>query len=169
LSAAVRKIGPILIWAIIAATVGMVLRTAQQRLGFIGRIAVSLIGAGWSLATFFVVPVLVLEDYGPGNAVTRSIEIFKKTWGETLAGGVTIGLAALCSWMTLIAVAMLLFAVHLAPVAIAVGAIGALALAVIFPALDGIFIASLYRFATAGPGSSVPESDALARTFTPVT
>ena len=167
LSAAGRRIFPILAWAIVAATVGMFLRTIQRRLGFIGRIVVAFLGAAWSLATFFVVPVLVLEDTGVSDSITRSIAIFKKTWGETLAGGVTIGMASLCSWVTLIGVAMLLFAAKLAPVAIAFGAIGGLALAAIFPALDGIFIASLYRYATAGPGTSAPEVDELARTFTP--
>jgi len=165
LSAAARRMGPILLWAIAAATVGMILRSIRDRAGFIGRIVVSIIGAAWSLATFFVVPVLVLEEGGVGDSFKRSIGIFKQTWGETLAGSVTISIAAVCSWVTLISLTMLLFAINLAPLAIVFGAIGVLALATVFPALDGIFVASLYRFATVGAGRSDSHVDRLARTF----
>jgi len=167
LSAAAQRIVPILLWAVAAATVGMILRSIQERAGFVGKIVVSFLGAAWSLATFFVVPVLVLEEGGVSDAVSRSIDIFKRTWGETLAGGVTISLAALCSWVTLVGVVMLLFAAHLAAVAIVVGAVGVLALATIFPALDGIFVAALYRYATAGAGQSGTDVDGVAKTFAP--
>src|SRR4029453_14728639 len=62
LAAAGRRIGPILMWAIVAATVGVILRIIQDRLAFVGKIVASLLGAAWSLAPFFVVPVLVLEE-----------------------------------------------------------------------------------------------------------
>src|SRR5215471_7013325 len=62
LAAAARRIGPILMWAVVAATVGMILRAIQDRVGFLGRILAGLMGVAWSLATFFIVPVLVLEE-----------------------------------------------------------------------------------------------------------
>ena len=70
---AFSKIGPILGYAAIAATVGLILRALEERLGFIGKIMVGLIGAAWTVASFLVVPVLVVEDVGPVDAVKRSV------------------------------------------------------------------------------------------------
>jgi hypothetical protein len=113
LAVAGRRLGPILMWAVVAATVGMVIRVVHDRVGFVGRIIARLIGAGWSLATFFVVPVLVLEDRSVRESFNRSVSVFKQTWGETVAGGVNIGVAAICAWVTLIAVTGLLASVAL--------------------------------------------------------
>jgi hypothetical protein len=149
LAAAARRIGPILMWAVVAATVGMVIRAIHNRVGFIGKILASLMGAAWSLATFFIVPVLVLEDRSIPESFTRSVTVFRNTWGETVVGGSTLGIAALCAWLTLIAVSGLLaWAVGLA--ALAVFFAGAVALVIFFSALHGVYVASLYQFATGG-------------------
>jgi hypothetical protein len=47
-----------------SATVGIILHLIERRAGILGRIATSFIGIAWSLATFFVVPVLILENKG---------------------------------------------------------------------------------------------------------
>jgi hypothetical protein len=167
LGAAARRLGPILMWAVVAATVGMILRSIQERAGVVGKIVVGIIGAGWSLATFFVVPVLVLEDKSIGDTVKRSLSLFRQTWGETLAGGVTIGLAAVCAWVTLIAGVGLLAWAGLGMVAATFGIAGVIVLATVFPALDGVFVASLYAYANAGSGPVSPGVDAFARTFSP--
>lgn len=150
LSAAARRIVPILMWAVVAATVGMLLRSLRDRAGFLGRIAVAIVGAAWSLATFFVVPVLVLEEESIGGSFSRSLELFRKMWGESFVGGATIGMAAVCAWVTLIASVGLLAWARLGIAAFAVGAAGAIFLAVLFPALQGVFVASLYQYATQG-------------------
>ena len=150
LSAAFRRIVPILLWAVVAATVGILLRAIQDRAGFIGKIVVAVIGAAWSLATFFVVPVIVLEEHSIGDSFRRSLEVFRKTWGETFVGGVTLGVAAFCAWVTLIAIAGLLAWAGAGVLTFVVAGAGAIALAVLFPALQGVFVASLYQFATAG-------------------
>ena len=76
--------GPILGYACIAATVGMVLRAISERSGFLGRLVVGLFGFAWSLATFLVVPVLVAEDVGPIEAVQRSASYLRRTWANRL-------------------------------------------------------------------------------------
>src|SRR6476469_4435763 len=53
LAAAGRRLGPILLWAAIAATVGMVIQAIHERVGFIGKFVTMLAGAAWNLATFF--------------------------------------------------------------------------------------------------------------------
>src|SRR6266849_4423614 len=104
LSAAARRLGPILMWAIVAATVGMAIRAIHDRVGFLGRILASLFGAAWSLATFFIVPVLVLEEQSIPASFRRSVGVFRQTWGETVVGGTTLGAAGVCAWLTLIAI-----------------------------------------------------------------
>ena len=125
------------------------LRAIQDRVGFVGKIVAGLAGAAWSLATFFVVPVLVLEDKSIKDSFTQSVSVFKKTWGETITGGVSFGIAAFAAWATLIAVTGLL-AYVIGVAAVAVFLAGAILLGIFFSALQGVYVASLYRYATEG-------------------
>jgi hypothetical protein len=87
-----QRKGRIFQWAFLAATVGMLLRALEDRLGWLGRMIVSWIGVAWSLATYFVAPILAAEDIGPMEALYRSAGIFRETWGEELVGGFSFGL-----------------------------------------------------------------------------
>ena len=166
LAAAWRRAGAILMWAVVAATVGMLLRSIQERAGFIGRIVVGLLGVAWSLATFFVVPVLVLEDRSIKDTFTQSASVFKKTWGETVVGGTGLGAAAVCAWLTLVLIVTLL-ASTIGIAAIGVGVAGAIFLMVFFSSLQAVYVASLYRYATEGHGGSGFDNDLLTQAFVP--
>ena len=166
LAAAGRRVGPILMWAIVAGTVGMVIRMIHDRVGFVGKIITRLIGAAWSLATFFVVPVLVLEERSIGDSFTRSVSVFKQTWGETVVGGTSLGAAAVCAWVTLVAITGLLSYV------VGIGALvvffaGAIFLMIFFSALEGVYVASLYRYATQGHATSGFDNGLLEQAFVP--
>jgi hypothetical protein len=98
---AFSRIGIILAWSLISATVGLILRILDEvaeRIGGIGEIIIkvltSIIGGVWSIMTLFVVPVMVYEKVGPFKAISRSVETLKKTWGETLIKQVGVGLMA---------------------------------------------------------------------------
>ena len=80
----------ILAWALVSATVGIILQILRERAGFIGQIAASLVGGAWGLVTFFVVPILVLEDKGVVDAIKDSTSLIRKTWGETIIGSGSI-------------------------------------------------------------------------------
>ena len=80
------RLGPILGYAVIAATVGVILRAVQERVGFLGRIIVGMLGVGWTIATFLVVPVLVVRDQGPIESIKDSAGMLKRTWGENVIG-----------------------------------------------------------------------------------
>jgi len=90
LANASRHLPSILIWAIISATVGIILHIIERRAGILGRIATSFIGIAWSLATFFVVPILILENKGVVDSVKESVSLMKKTWGESIVGSGSI-------------------------------------------------------------------------------
>jgi hypothetical protein len=79
LKIAVAKIYPILGYAFVAATVGIVLRVIQERVGWLGQIIVGLVGLAWTFATYLVVPVVVARAVGPLEAVKESATLFKDT------------------------------------------------------------------------------------------
>lgn len=93
LAAATRRLPQILAWAFLAATVGMLLKALEERLGWLGQIVIRLVGMAWAIATFMVVPVLAVEGLGPVEALKRSVGLLRKSWGETLVGKFGLGLA----------------------------------------------------------------------------
>ncbi len=93
LTLALRRIGPIFGYAVVSATIGVVLRALAERLGFVGRLVEAGAGLAWTVATFLVVPVLAAEGVGPFEAIERSAALLKKTWGENIIGNAGISLA----------------------------------------------------------------------------
>ncbi len=151
------KIGVILGYAAIAATVGLALKAIEQRAGVLGKLVVGLIGVAWTLATFMVVPILVTRDIGPIDAVKESAELLKRTWGENVVGNAGIGLVfGLVTVLVAVALVALVIGAAVtmgAVAAISIAVLGALALgflAVIQAALSGIYSAALYRYAIDG-------------------
>ena len=154
---AASRVGPILGYALIAATVGMVLRAISERSGFLGRLVVSLVGLAWGLATFLVVPVLVVEGVGPVEAVRRSASYLRKTWGEQIAGNLGMGLAfGLISLGTLAAGVVLILAAAATESAALIIFVAAclllafVAIALVSSALSGVYAAAVYRYAAEG-------------------
>src|SRR5271166_218438 len=72
---AASKLYTIFGYALISATVGVVLQAIEERSGWLGRIVASLLGTTWTLATYFVVPVLAANDVGPIEAVKESAQL----------------------------------------------------------------------------------------------
>jgi len=163
----------ILTYALIAATVGLVLRVIAERVGFIGRIVIGLIGFAWSVATALVVPVLAAEDVGPLEAISRSIELIKKAWGEDIIGNAGIGVVfGLLIFVTTLVGGSLVFVAFgarntaagvllLISVVLAVSLLG-----LAYSTLHGIYSAALYRFANGDPASGNVDQRLLENAFT---
>jgi hypothetical protein len=153
LHAASARAHVLLPWVIISATVSIVLRAVEQRGGIVGRIIGGIAGVAWSVVTFLVLPVLVVEGIGPIAAVKRSGELFRRTWGENLVANAGIGLVTMLAAIVG-AIPLLLLVVAGGPISIFGGV--ALAVWLIFVALvgmtlTGILQTALYRFATGDP------------------
>ncbi len=166
------KVGTILGYAAIAATVGVILRAIQDRVPALGKWIVGLIGAAWTVATFMVVPVLVHKDIGPLDAVKDSALLLKQTWGENLIGqggvGLVFGLAQVGWWLLCGALIVFAAGAQGAGLAIAmavVGVIGTLILALLQAALSGIYSAALYRYATGHQNSEEFSNEMLGNAF----
>ena len=151
------RIVQIIGYAAIAATVGLILRLIEERLGIIGRWIAGLLGIAFTIATFLTVPILVSRDIGPVEAVKESAVLLKKTWGENIIGNAGMGVVFFLFYLGAIGIGMLfIFTVVQtgnAPLIILVSAIVALAviaLALVQAALQGVYSAALYRYATDG-------------------
>jgi hypothetical protein len=151
--AAAARSHVLLPWAIVSATVSVVLRAVEQRGGVFGRIVGSLAGVAWSVVTFLVLPVLVFEGIGPIAAVKRSGELFKRTWGENLMTNAGIGLVGMLAVLVGAVPLVLLLAVGgpVAVVGIVAFVLWCIAVLLVSTALTGIFQVALYRFATGTP------------------
>ena len=169
----------ILGYAVIAATVGMLLRIIQERVGFVGNLVVSLLGAGWTMATYLVVPTLVARDVSPLEAVKASATTLKQTWGENVVGQAGMGAVFALIHFLNIALGVLLVIVLASA---QFGSMGTMALvvltitdtvcmmvliALVQSTLGGIYAAALYRYATLGTVSDGFDNRAMELAFAP--
>ena len=153
--AANRCLPSILGYALIAATVGVILKALRdQNDSFIGRIVGGILGFAWTLLTFLVVPVIVIENAGPISAIKRSGQLLRHTWGEQLVSNVSFGFLGFL--LALPGVALIFFGVFawgsseslvVAGGCIAVAVAYFVTLAIVMSALEGIFVAALYAYA----------------------
>jgi hypothetical protein len=163
LRAAAACMPQIAAWAVVSSTVGVVLKALEGRAGLLGRLVVSLVGVAWTLVTYFVVPIIVVERKGALEAVGDSKDLLARTWGRQIVSGLGFGLLGFL--LTIPAVAIIIAAI--AGVAISQGhyaggwgslAIAAVlylvALTIVLSALRAIFGVVLYMFAKTG---SAPE------------
>jgi hypothetical protein len=160
-------------WGVVSATVGLVLQLISDRAGGLGGALLQVIGgAAWSIASFFVLPILALEGLGPFDAIKQSLKVVREKWGESLIGGAVvslipgliafagIGVAALGVYMGLGG----LWAVG-APL-IAIGVIVLVAAITVGQILHAVFTVVVYRYATEGvtpEGFSADDLDAVFR------
>jgi hypothetical protein len=164
-----KRKGKILQWAVVAATVGVVLSMLESRMGWLGRLTTRLIGTAWTLASYFVAPVLAAADVGPVEALYRSASAFRETWGEELVGGFSFGL--IFTLLTLPGVALLFLARNRGWAGlVAVTALTVaywILLSIVSSAVQGIFMAALYRFATTKQVSAGFSQDDLSNAWQP--
>jgi hypothetical protein len=158
--------GKIAGWAAVSATIGLILRSLEERFGFLGDLVIGLIGAAWGAVTFFVVPVILYEPVGVIDSIKRSAGIFKQRWGETFVGSGSIGLAMFLVAIPILAVAAGLGALSV-PLGIAVGVLGVVFLVAVGSALSGVFNAALYRYATTGETTGAYDPSDLNSSFRP--
>jgi hypothetical protein len=92
MSVAAAHTGKIFSWSIVAATVGVVLQMIADKNKTIGRLVANIFGLAWDIITFFIVPVLILENETIGGSLKRSGAIFKNKWGQTLTANFSTAL-----------------------------------------------------------------------------
>ena len=172
------RIVTIFMWAVIAGTVGLILNIlagqARERggiFGLISQIVISLLGAAWTLITYFVVPLIVIERRPLGDAFKTSLSMLRRTWGEQVAGSFGLGIAAFVAFLAAAGITALLFFV-LSPLgavgvvtAVVVGVMLIAGVALLFATMDGIYKAALYNYAATGEVPTLFPDDAIRGAF----
>jgi hypothetical protein len=170
IAAARQKLGAIMIWALIATTIGLILRAISERGGVLARIGSAVAGVAWTVATFFVLPVVIFEGINSFAAVKRSGQIISQRWGTVLRtnlrfslqlflaaaaamgaifGGSVLAIANIDSGRGLLILVGLFIAL--------LGVFGLIAVIVVANALSGYVRAVLYRHAVGQPVPGISE------------
>lgn len=145
------RIGAIFAWSMFAATIGMLLKILSDNLGWIGKIIISIIGLAWSVATFFVVPVIAYENAGPLEAFKRSSQMMKQKWGESIGAGFSFGLVNLLAFFIVGGGLFLIGSIFHVVIGIVLAVMGLLLVAAIVSAAQTIFISAVYHNINGSP------------------
>lgn len=106
-----------------------------------------LLGTAWTVASFLVIPILVVENERPITALTSSATLLKKAWGEQLIGNISFSFVYFLLGLPAIIPAVLGFIADTREgliVGRSLSVIFLLVLALIQSALQAIFQAALY-------------------------
>ena len=167
---AAKNIGKIATWALISATVGMLLKMIRERLGFLGAILGSVLGIAWNLLTFFVIPVFIFQGFGVIDSIKESAGLFKRTWGENMLARFSLGLIFFVVALIGLVPIGLSIITKSAGLIIAVSALVLMywtVLAVLSASLSGILATALYDYALTGQVPGAFPQEAIASAFQP--
>lgn len=163
---AFSKFGLIFKWSLISATIGLVLRHIEERIGIIGQWIINFIGLTWTVVSYFAIPVMVIENKGPFDALKESAQILKKTFGESLLGFGGISLIFILAYLLLGGIITFSFTFWQDPEFALLAKMGSIITAVILliiillhSTLVTIFRVAIYRYASSGNtlGNFTPE------------
>lgn len=147
--------GTLFVWALITSTVGLILKSISDRSQILGKIVTSLLGAGWVVVTFFVIPSIVITKKSAFEAIPHSLSTFKRTWGETFISNITLGVAFFLMYLVAIAavVGLIIGGIQLQNslliiIAIILGVLWIIFASLAQSALQGILKTLLYVYAT---------------------
>ena len=158
---AIKCLPQILVWGVIAGTVGLFIQILEgvahsedspPPLRVIAGLASFIIGIAWWIVTFFVIPMIVLERAGVLDGMSRSTELFKRTWGEDVAAHVSTGLLMILCILLLFGVSTPLMMAG--DVGLILGliilAVGLLFTVLFFSTVEAVSRASLFYYAKTG-------------------
>ncbi len=157
-SAAISKLHIIILWGIIAGTVGLLLKilnqaARDQKGAAIVAIILTAIGAAvWWMMTFFMIPHMIIEGKGIGDSLKSSKKIFLKTWGENITSGLGIGFIGFF-FMAVIAIVTITIMTVLGPlwyVGLAFGVIGIAITLAWMNAAEQVAVTALYLYSKNG-------------------
>lgn len=150
LNEAFKRIHLIAGWALVSATVGLILRMIEDRSQKMAAFVAGILGMAWTVMTFLVVPVLVVENKGPIDALKESTRLLRHTWGEQIVGNFSFGLLFFLlgiPGLALIGIGFFIFGTQSLPLAImcvGAGIVYFLILSLVQSALQAIFQAAVY-------------------------
>ena len=166
---ATQRIPGLVPWALLTATVGMIIQALRERAGGLANFLLGGIELAWNVASFLTIPAIVIDDKGPIDGFKTSAGLLRQTWGENLASQVGFGLLSFVAIIPAIVLVVIAAASGVTAFMIAAFVIAAAWIALVLAvvsALGGIFRAALYMYATSGTTPDGFEGADLGGTFT---
>lgn len=111
MQAAWRTKNTLLVWSVVSATVGIIIRMIEGQDNVVAKILASIISIGWSILTYFIIPVITFEEVGIREAISRSGSVFKNTWGETAGAHFGVGIVTILFMIPIVLLAVAIVAV----------------------------------------------------------
>jgi len=145
---ALKHIHHIFIWSIIVTIVAILIAIVKgdRRGGFMRQLLGSMLQYGWTMMTFFVVPIIVAENMAPISAIKKSSSLFKRTWGDQVTANFGFGIIQILAIMISGAIGWF-FGLLNPTLGIGIGVLfAAISVSVVYT-LEGIYKAALYEFA----------------------
>lgn len=142
---AVTRLWAIFQWAVFAATIGTILKAIQENVGWLGKLITAAIGIVWSVATFFVVPVIAYENLGPIDAFKRSSQIMRDKWGERIGAGFSFGIIQLLAMFLVCVPLFIAGAAYSGLAGMLLALMGAFLIFAVMSAAQTIFISAVYH------------------------
>lgn len=172
LKAATRRMPELLAWSLVSATVGLILKLIENSFEKAGGFIAAILGGVWSVVTYFVVPVLVVEGVGPFKAIERSSRVLCRTWGESIGAHVGVGWALLPFWLLGFGILLIAFFAFSKSVALGIalatlGIVFMLILGLVDATLKGILLGALYLYATDGEIPREFDRNVMKQSFAP--
>lgn len=153
---AADRLRQIAIWSLLLVGIGFLINEIASRVPYLGGLVARLLGAAWNLGTIFAVPLLVIEDAEPLEAVKGSAHLVKSKWGEGLTGMISIAAWSVLAMLPVLFVGIFGFAIarhNLIPgvAVICLAAAAAVGICAMASATRQVFAVALFRYATGVP------------------
>lgn len=156
LQKAADRLRQIAVWSLLLVGIGFLINEIASRVPYFGGLVARLLGAAWNLGTIFAVPLLVIEDAEPLEAVKGSAHLVKSKWGEGLTGMISIGAWSVLAMFPVLFVGVIGFAIarhDLVPgvAVICLAAAAVVGICAMASATRQVFTVALFRYATGVP------------------
>lgn len=151
------RLGVIFTWSLFAATIGFALKLLQENVGWLGKIITGIIGIVWSIATFFVVPIIAYENLNPVQAVKRSTDLMKEKWGESLGSTFSFGLLRLVAFIVICIPLFFLGQLFNPIVGVGLALLGLFLVMSVSSAAQTIFVSAVYHNMNGDPVKNFDE------------
>lgn len=152
LHTALKLKGKILLWSVLAATVGVLLNMIAERSKLLGRIVVWMLGAMWSILSYFIVPVLLIEDLSIKDSLKKSAQVINTTWGEAVivnvGVGAVFGVLLLLGFLVLLPLMFVIHGIIVVVASLVIFLCYVLCLSIVSSTLGTIFKVVLYEYTT---------------------
>jgi MFS family permease len=158
LKVARANLGKLLLWALIAGTVGLIIQAIASRFRGLPALLIGFAAeAAWGVATYFIIPTILYENFGAWGSLKHSAGTYFHNFGRTMISNLALTLLVALPVIGAVILGVvgahflfipgyLVLGVVLVIAALAIGIVALL----VASAAEGILVAALYRYAKTG-------------------